>query len=636
MEHSTSAVNWQPRNLAKAPGQLRRNSLAPRRPRRRRRAVLPVARSRAPARRSSTRRCSRTPAPTRKVWREVVRSSGADCQRIAEVAGSVVAARRRDGLRLADAWWAAELDSHPTATCRYLGPVARVLPRALATGHHASTSCSPTPTCPATAGRRPDALPDQRRRPRRRASLGYVRGGGTLLVTYFCGIVDEHDHVRLGGYPGAFRDLLGVRVEEFFPLPRGRARSRSTDGVDRLGRGPSGSRLDGAEVVATYADGRWPASPAVTRRRRRHGHRLVRRDAARPRRWRRLLDRGRQRGRGRAGRRRAGRASRRSAGAATATSYLFLLNHTDSERHRRRQRAPTCSPATAVDGTARPRGRRRRRRPGRGRVIVLARQRQAAHPRAGRRAGGVRVSDLVRAARRLGHDGAPRPRGARAARAARQGARRRDAASATAAPTSPASRRSRCASSPRRTAIGAAGGRAGRARQRGRAHRRHDDLDAGRSTWLSVPGITVVTNSIPVANVFYEADGPARPSCSPAASARRPTRWSARSPSPRCASCTSTCSSWACTAWTRGGLHDAEPDGGRHQPGAGRRGAAAGRRRRPHEVGHGRALAHRARCRTRRAGHRLRHLRAGPRGRSPSASASCSSLLVDAELRGTS
>ena len=28
MEHSTSAVNWQPRNLAKSPGELTRNSLA--------------------------------------------------------------------------------------------------------------------------------------------------------------------------------------------------------------------------------------------------------------------------------------------------------------------------------------------------------------------------------------------------------------------------------------------------------------------------------------------------------------------------------------------------------------------------------------------------------------------------------
>ena len=46
----------------------------------------------------------------------------------------------------------------------------------------------------------------------------YVRAGGHVLVTYFSGIVDEHDHVWLGGYPGALRDLLGVRVEEFAPL----------------------------------------------------------------------------------------------------------------------------------------------------------------------------------------------------------------------------------------------------------------------------------------------------------------------------------------------------------------------------------------------------------------------------------
>ncbi len=51
----------------------------------------------------------------------------------------------------------------------------------------------------------------------------YVRAGGHALVTYFSGIVDESDHVRLGGYPGAFRELLGVRVEEFAPLLPGDA-----------------------------------------------------------------------------------------------------------------------------------------------------------------------------------------------------------------------------------------------------------------------------------------------------------------------------------------------------------------------------------------------------------------------------
>ena len=37
------------------------------------------------------------------------------------------------------------------------------------------------------------------------------------------GIVDEDDHVRLGGYPGALREVLGISTEEFFPLLEGEA-----------------------------------------------------------------------------------------------------------------------------------------------------------------------------------------------------------------------------------------------------------------------------------------------------------------------------------------------------------------------------------------------------------------------------
>jgi len=49
----------------------------------------------------------------------------------------------------------------------------------------------------------------------------YVDNGGTVLVGAYSGIVNEDDTVRLGGYPGAFGDLLGVRIEEFFPLLAG-------------------------------------------------------------------------------------------------------------------------------------------------------------------------------------------------------------------------------------------------------------------------------------------------------------------------------------------------------------------------------------------------------------------------------
>ena len=53
------------------------------------------------------------------------------------------------------------------------------------------------------------------------ALRGYVEAGGHLVVTFLSGIADQFHRVRTGGYPGALRDLLGIRVEEFHPLPPG-------------------------------------------------------------------------------------------------------------------------------------------------------------------------------------------------------------------------------------------------------------------------------------------------------------------------------------------------------------------------------------------------------------------------------
>ena len=47
----------------------------------------------------------------------------------------------------------------------------------------------------------------------------YVRQGGSLVVSFFSGIVDEHDLVVTGGYPGKLRDILGIWVEEQDALP---------------------------------------------------------------------------------------------------------------------------------------------------------------------------------------------------------------------------------------------------------------------------------------------------------------------------------------------------------------------------------------------------------------------------------
>jgi beta-galactosidase len=93
-------------------------------------------------------------------------------------------------------------------------------------------------------------------------------------VSFFSGIVDEHDTVHSGPYPGALRDLLGLWVEEFHPLRLGeRVELVGPDG------GPGGGpalRADvwseavvpaGSEVVLSFRDGPDAGGPALTRHR---------------------------------------------------------------------------------------------------------------------------------------------------------------------------------------------------------------------------------------------------------------------------------------------------------------------------------------------------------------------------------
>ena len=46
----------------------------------------------------------------------------------------------------------------------------------------------------------------------------FVENGGTLVTTFFSGIVNENDLVTLGGYPGELRDLVGIWAEEIDAL----------------------------------------------------------------------------------------------------------------------------------------------------------------------------------------------------------------------------------------------------------------------------------------------------------------------------------------------------------------------------------------------------------------------------------
>lgn len=264
LEQATSAVNWQHRNIAKKPGQLLRNSLQH------------VARgadgicffqwraSRAGAEKFHSALVPHAGTDS-KVWREVVQLG-----RVLEAIGEVAGTRVESHVAILfdwQAWWACDLDSHPSVDVRYMDLLQRYY-RALwnagitVDAAHPSTDLSRyrlvvVPTLYLVDDDAAAAL------------RHYVDRGGTVVVTYFSGIVDENDHIRLGGYPGAFRDLLGLTVEEFFPL-----RAGETVHLD------DGSSADawtewlhpqGAEVLSSYVDGPLPGVPAVTRHRRGRG-----------------------------------------------------------------------------------------------------------------------------------------------------------------------------------------------------------------------------------------------------------------------------------------------------------------------------------------------------------------------------
>ncbi|MEV6299693.1 beta-galactosidase [Actinoplanes sp. NPDC051861] len=93
----------------------------------------------------------------------------------------------------------------------------------------------------------------------------FVAGGGHLVVGYLSGIALPDGRVRLGGYPGAFREVLGVRVVEWQPVAPGE--SFVLDDGSHASRWRERVETAGASTIARYADGVLAGSPAVTRRR---------------------------------------------------------------------------------------------------------------------------------------------------------------------------------------------------------------------------------------------------------------------------------------------------------------------------------------------------------------------------------
>jgi beta-galactosidase len=259
MEHSTGAVNWQPVNLAKGPGEMVRNSLTH------------VARGadavcffqwRASTQGSEKFHSALVPhagTDTRQ-WRDAV-ELGTTLDRLDEVAGSRVQA---DVAVLFgwESWWTVDGENVPSTAVRYREQVLAAYTALRAQGVTVDVVGADAPL----DGYRVVVVPALYlvRDAEAAAIARFAADGGTVLVTFWSGIADEHDAVRLGGYPGAFRDLLGLRVEELAPVRP--ADVLTLDTGERARLWSERSVVVDTDVLSRFADGPAAGEAAVTRR----------------------------------------------------------------------------------------------------------------------------------------------------------------------------------------------------------------------------------------------------------------------------------------------------------------------------------------------------------------------------------
>jgi len=258
MEHATSAVNWQPLNTAKQPGEMMRNTLTH------------IARGadgacffqwRASVQGSEKFHSAMLPhaGTDSALWRDVV-ELGSMIGRLAEVAGSRVVA----DVALVfswEAWWASQNESRPSRAFGYLDQVHAAYGALHAEGFTVDVVAPGSNL----SGYGFVVVPGLHlvRASEAAVLTEWIAAGGTALITFSSGIVDEDDRVWTGGYAGPFRDALGVHIEEFAPIAPDQVVVLNDGSRARLWS--ERGRTTTAEVVASFTDGPAAGAPAITR-----------------------------------------------------------------------------------------------------------------------------------------------------------------------------------------------------------------------------------------------------------------------------------------------------------------------------------------------------------------------------------
>ena len=258
MEHSTGAVNWQGRNIAKRPGELARNSLS--HVARGADAVMffQFRASRYGAEKFHSAMLPHAGTGTR-IWREVL-DLGDDLGKLSPVKGSTVSSRVAI-LWDVESFWAQDLEWRPSSD---LDHRERIESFYSVLWNHGISVDFAHPEADLSGYDLVLAPALYLVGDKASANLArYVHDGGHLMVSYFSGIVDNNDTVPAGASPGGLRDVLGLEIHEFLPLRE--------EEIVTLGNGATGTvwseeiHPGTATVLSRYTSGPAATGPAITR-----------------------------------------------------------------------------------------------------------------------------------------------------------------------------------------------------------------------------------------------------------------------------------------------------------------------------------------------------------------------------------
>lgn len=218
MEHSTSAVNWQDRNLPKARGEMLANSLSHVARGSNGAMFFQWRQSISGSEKFHSAMVPHTGEQSR-VWKNV-KELGGKLGELTELASAETEAAEVAMIFDYQSWWALSQRNLPSTSIDY-PELAHDWYRALWDLGVRVDFVAPGSTAQQLAKYKMVLAPmlyllDSKAE---QELIHYSENGGYLVASYFTGISDEVDGVKLGGYGGKLvRDCLGVFVDEFAPV----------------------------------------------------------------------------------------------------------------------------------------------------------------------------------------------------------------------------------------------------------------------------------------------------------------------------------------------------------------------------------------------------------------------------------